>query len=131
MFDSEAEPDVPLPDRVPDELVKRYGASARRAVRHSRTWRYPVARRMRTARSTVRDGDLWMLTLMVFAWSIIAAGAVGALVYASVLFPWAVLYIVVPVLALFGVSFVVALVTTRRRTAQAPGEPDPDQLEQY
>src|SRR6266542_3950217 len=96
LFDPEAEPDSPLPDRVPDELVARYGAKARRAVRVSRSWRYPLTRRFRRVKGMLRSGDLWLLTLLVFAWSVVAAGAVGALVYAAVMFPWAGLFVVLP-----------------------------------
>jgi hypothetical protein len=59
---------------------------------------------------------------MVFAWSIVAAGAVGALIYAAFAFPWAALYVVLPVMALFAISFGTALRITRRRPAQS--EPD-------
>ena len=114
MYDQHAEPDVPLPDRVPDEFVERYGAQARRTVRVSRTWRYPVARKVRRARTVVRDGELWLLTLMVFAWSVVAAGAIGALVYISIAFPWAAMYVVLPVGVLFLVSFGAAFKITRR-----------------
>jgi hypothetical protein len=116
--DAQPEPNVPLPDRVPDELVAQYGARARRTVRTSRSWRYPVARRYRHVRTVVHNGDLWLLTLMVFAWSIVAAGAVGALIYASLAFPWAALYVVMPVILLFGVSFGAALRISHRHQRQ-------------
>lgn len=115
MFDQEAEPDVPLPDRVPDDLVARYGARARRKVKGSRTWRYPFALRYHRARRRLKDSDLWLLTLVVFVWSVVAAGAVGALVYATVIFPWAALFVVLPVVLLFGASFGTAMRVTRRR----------------
>ena len=115
LFDPEAEPDSPLPDRVPDELVARYGARARREVRVSRSRRYPLTRRLRRVKGMLRSGDLWLLTLLVFAWSVVAAGAVGALVYAAVMFPWAGLFVVLPVGLLFLVSFGAALRTTRRQ----------------
>jgi hypothetical protein len=115
MFDQESGPEPPLPDSVPDELVARYGAQARRTVRTSRTWRYPVSRRVHRVRRVVRSGDLWVLTLMVFAWSVVAAGAVGALIYAAIAFPWAALYVVLPVVVLFGLSFATALRMTRRQ----------------
>jgi hypothetical protein len=121
VFDQDAEPDIPLPDHVPDELVARYGAKARRTVHVSRSWRYPLARHLRGVRTVVRDGDLWLLTLMVFAWSIVAAGAVGALIYAAIAFPFAALYIVLPVLILFAVSFGTALRITRKQSREPDG----------
>ena len=72
MFDPEAQPDLPLPERVPDELVERYGARARRTVRGSRTWRRPIALRYHRARRVLKDRDLWVLTLLVFTWSVVA-----------------------------------------------------------
>ena len=98
--------------------MARYGAKARRTVRVSRSWRYPWARRVRRARTTVHNGDLWLLTLMVFAWSIVGAGAIGALVYAALAFPWAALYVVLPVVLLFGISFGAALRITKRQPRQ-------------
>lgn len=121
MFDQESGPEPPLPDSIPDDLVARYGAQARRTVRTSRTWRYPVSRRFRRVGTVVKSGDLWVLTLMVFAWSIVAAGAVGALIYAAIAFPWAALYVVLPVVLLFGVSFATAFRLTRKR-AEEPEE---------
>jgi len=122
MFDQEAEPDLPLPDHVPDDLVARYGTRARRTVRGSRTWRYPFSKRYRRARSMLKNGDLWLLTLLVFAWSVVAAGAIGALVYATVMFPWAFTFVVVPVIVLFGLSLGTAVRVTKRRDAEAEAQ---------
>jgi hypothetical protein len=116
-FDPEAEPELPVPDHVPDELTDRYGSSARRTVRRSRTWRYPVARRLRPVRRMLSDGDLWLATLAVFAWSIVAAGALGAVVYLTILVPAAALTVVVPLLAILAVSVVVAVRLVRRGSA--------------
>jgi hypothetical protein len=116
---AQPEPEIPLPDVVPEELVARYGARARRTVRTSRSgWRYPVARRFRRVKAVMNNGDLWLLTVMVFAWSIVGAGAIGALVYAALAFPWAALYVVLPVVVLFGVSFGAALRISRRQARQ-------------
>jgi hypothetical protein len=115
VFDPEAESEPPMPDRVPDELVARYGARARREVRVSRSRRYPLTRRLRRVKGMLRSGDLWLLTLLVFAWSVVAAGAVGALVYAALMFPWAGMFVVLPVVVLFLVSFGAALRVTRRQ----------------
>jgi hypothetical protein len=115
MFDQESGSEPPLPDSVPDELVAQYGAQARKTVRTSRTWRYPMSRRVHRAGSVVRQGDLWVLTLMVFAWSVVGAGAIGALIYAAIAFPWAGMYVVLPVVVLFVLSFGISWRITRRR----------------
>ena len=120
MFDPEAQPDLPLPERVPDELVERYGARARRTVRGSRTWRRPIALRYHRARRVLKDRDLWVLTLLVFTWSVVAAGALGALIYATMIFPWAFWFVVLPVILLFGLAFGAALRVTRRRETGSP-----------
>ena len=116
-FDPEARPEVPFPDHVPDELTRRYGSSARRTVRRSRTWRYPIFRRLRPVRRLLRNGDLWLTTLAVLAWSIVAAAALGALVYLFVLVPTAALMVVVPLAAVFAVSLAVAVRVLRRNAA--------------
>src|SRR6266542_6820385 len=116
VFNPEAESEPPMPDRVPDELVARYGARARREVRVSRSRRYPLTRRLRRVKGMLRSGDLWLLTLLVFAWSVVAAGAVGALFYAAVIFPWAGLFVVLPV----GLLFFFSLVRAPRRSTLFP-----------
>jgi hypothetical protein len=114
-FDPETHPELPIPDHVPDELLDRYGSSARRTVRRSRTWRYPVARRFRGIRAVMLDADLWLATLSVFAWSIVAAGAVGALIYLSFLVPAGAVAVMVPVVAMLAVSAAVAVRLVGRR----------------
>ena len=111
MFEQEPGSEPPLPDSVPDDLVALYGEQAR----------YPVSRRFHRVGTVVRSGDLWVLTLMVFAWSVVAAGAVGALIYAAIAFPWAALYVVLPVVVLFGISFATALRLTRREPKASDG----------
>jgi hypothetical protein len=118
-FDPEAQPELPIPDHVPDELLERYGSSARRTVRRSRTWRYPVVRRVRGARALVLDGDLWLTTLAVFAWSIVAAGALGALVYLTFLVPAGAITVMVPLVAILTVSGVVAVRLVRRNASES------------
>jgi hypothetical protein len=117
-FDPETQPELPIPDHVPDELLDRYGSSARRTVRRSRTWRYPVARRFRGLRSVIFDGDLWLTTLGVFAWSIVAAGAIGALIYLSFLVPAGAVTVMVPLVAIFAVSVAVAVRLVRRKARE-------------
>ncbi len=59
----------------------------------------------------------------MFAWSVVAAGAVGALVYAALMFPWAGLFVVLPVGVLFLVSFGAALRTTRKQQRSSVESP--------
>ena len=125
LYEGEAGRDVPisLPDRIPDELVARYGAVARRTVRRRRSLRPPLRRRLRGAAPVLRNGDLWMTTLLVFGCAVIAGAVVGALIYASVLYPWAVAFVVVPFVVLFVLSFLIALAVAKRTPAREPEPP--------
>lgn len=118
-FDAEAQPELPVPDHVPDDLTNAYGARARRIVRRSRSRGYPLVLAARRARGTFRNADLWMAALTVFVWSIVAVGAVGALVYAVALLPGAVPFLVVPIAALMIVSVGVALGWERRKARES------------
>ncbi|HJP66664.1 MAG TPA: hypothetical protein VKA30_10225 [Actinomycetota bacterium] len=118
-FDQHTDPELPLPDHVPEDLTARYGASARRTVRRSHSRAYPVfrgvARGGGAARALVHNSDLWLTTLTVFAWSIVAAGAIGAVVYAVLLVPRAALFVILPVGLLLALSFGAATRMVRRR----------------
>ncbi len=113
--DPQAHPEIPVPDHVPDELIERYGAVARRTVRRSRSSRRALIRPLRPVAASLRDPDLWLFVLAVFTWSIVGAGAIGALVYAVLLLPGALEILVVPLVALFGASLAVALTWAKRR----------------
>jgi len=125
-LDEQSQPELPLPDHVPEDLTARYGASARRTVRRSRSRAYPalrqVARGGRALRATAHNSDLWLTTLTVFAWSIVAAGALGALVYAVMLVPRAALYVVLPVGLLLALSLGTATRLVRRRERENESE---------
>jgi hypothetical protein len=118
-FDAEAQPELPVPDHVPDDLTNAYGAVARRTVRRSRSRSYPMVLAVRRATSTLRDADLWMAALTVFVWSIVAMGAIGALVYAVALLPGAVPFLVVPLATLMVVSLAVAIGWERRKARES------------
>lgn len=117
-------PGDPVPDRVPDQLVARYGREARRTVR-----RRPPARALaRVARLTaagLRDGNVWALTFAVFLWSVTGAAVLGGLVFAFVRWPWVGLYVLAPILAMLSFSFAVALSLTRRQRSRELLQPGP------
>ena len=77
-----AEPGAP--DRIPDDLVEKYGREARKTVKHNLSRRSRLARRTRRASRVVRGNgsDLWQTTAVVFSLSVIAVCGLGALVYA-------------------------------------------------
>jgi Flp pilus assembly protein TadB len=121
-FDSLAEPGSPIPDRIPDELVARYGDEARRAVRRKtvrrRRLRSPaLGREMKDMTGRVRDGEVWMVALTVFGCSIIGLGLIGALVYAVFLWPWVGAGVSLSAITLLCLSYWTAVRLTRRARA--------------
>jgi hypothetical protein len=108
---------LPVPDRIPDALLARYGDEARREVQYRRSRRYaflrllrsaPARRRHRVAADAssrpVRDRELWIDALTVFGCAVIAVAGVGALVYAILLAPPAGVGMVAALVLLMGVS---------------------------
>ena len=118
-FDPEAEFEQPVPDHIPDDLTSTYGRGARRTVRLSRMRGYPLvrsrARAVRRVGRTVLHADIWLIALTVFAWSIVGAGALAALIYAVMLLPGAVPFLVLPIVGLMALSLAIAAVASRRR----------------
>ena len=77
-------PDFPIPNSVPDELVERYGAEARSAVRSRRSWRFRQTARFRSWRAT---HDLWEVVIMSILWAIILAGVGGTIAVSAIHWP--------------------------------------------
>jgi hypothetical protein len=117
-----AGPDTP-PDRVPEEMLARYGREARKMVRQHLSRRHRIARRLRGAVGPT-DSELWETTAVVFFFGIIAVCGLGGIAYAVYLWPEIGLTLVGTLVGLFGVSFFIARRITRRR--QAESEPYPD-----
>ena len=109
-----AEPGAP--DRIPDDLTEKYGAEARKTVKHNLSRRSRLARRTRRARRAVSGTgtDLWQTTAVVFSLSVIAVCGLGALAYAVYLWPKIGLTLVGTVVVLFMFSHLVARRVTRR-----------------
>ena len=114
-----AGPDTP-PDRVPEELLARYGREARKMVRQNLSRRHRVARRLRGAVGST-DSELWETTAVVFFFGIIALCGLGGLAYAVYLWPKIGVTLLGSLVGLFGMSFLIARRITQRR--QVPGEP--------
>jgi len=110
-----AEPGAP--DRIPDDLVEKYGREARKTVKHNLSRRSRLARRTRRASRVVRGNgsDLWQTTAVVFSLSVIAVCGLGALVYAVYLWPKIGLTLAGAVVVMFTFSYVVARRVTRRK----------------
>jgi len=110
-----AEPGAP--DRIPDDLVEKYGREARKTVKHNLSRRSRLARRTRRASRVVRGNgsDLWQTTAVVFSLSVIAVCGLGALVYAVYLWPKIGLTLAGAVVLMFTFSYVVARRVTRRK----------------
>ncbi len=108
-------PDSSIPDSVPDELVRIYGAEARSAVRARRSRRFRLSARLR---GWIGAHDRWYLVATAALWLVILAGFGGALVVAVSRWPAPTLDagIVVSVAA---VSSVVTAAVLRRRGTRA------------
>jgi ABC-type multidrug transport system fused ATPase/permease subunit len=117
-----AEPGAP--DRIPDDLVEKYGREARKTVKHNLSRRSRLARRTRRAGRVVRGSgsDLWQTTVVVFSLGVIAVCGVGALAYAVYLWPRIGLSLVGAVVIMFTLSYVVARRVTRRRVDPSSDE---------
>ena len=98
-----AEPGAP--DRIPDDLVEKYGREARKTVKHNLSRRSRLARRTRRASRVVRGNgsDLWQTTAVVFSLSVIAVWPKIGLTLAGA------------VVLMFTFSYVVARRVTRRK----------------
>jgi ABC-type multidrug transport system fused ATPase/permease subunit len=104
------------PDRVPEELVDRYGREARRMVRQHLSRRHRLAQGMRRAVGSA-DSELWETTAVVFFFGVIAVCGLGGLAYAVYLWPKIGLSLLASLLVLFGLSLFIARRITRRRQA--------------
>jgi ABC-type multidrug transport system fused ATPase/permease subunit len=101
------------PDRIPDDLLVVYGKEARKTVRHNLSRRRRVLKRARNVVRTT-DADLWQTTAVVFFLSVIGVCGIGGLAYAVYLWPKIGLTLVGTVVALFGLSFLLARRISRR-----------------
>lgn len=118
---------VDLPDRVPEGLLARFGPEARKVVRSRRARRHRLARALRGWTSAARDGEVWATAAAVFLWLLLALGALGGIAYGLFLWPWAGLYVVLPLVTLVSLSFLTAVHLTRRERSRE----DPSSVERW
>lgn len=95
--------DPAVPDAVPDELVRDHGEEARRTVRTA-----GHGARTRAAAAALGDGEVWLVTVVVFVLGVGMLAAVAGLVFAAVNWPLTTLLVVVPTAALVAGSYLVA-----------------------
>ena len=112
--DYAAQPGAPVPDRVPDELVDRYGSQARHTVRYRRSRRYRVGYKVRQGSQPLRDREMWSLAAIIFFWGVASVAIAGGIAYAIFLWPRIGLSILGGFLTLLGISLGVSLFVTRR-----------------
>lgn len=117
-----AGPDTP-PDRVPEEMLARYGPEARKMVRQHLSRRRRLVRRLRGAVGS-SDSELWETTAVVFFFGIIGLCGLGGLAYAVYLWPKIGLSLLGALVGLFGLSFFIARRITVRRQVQGEAYPD-------
>jgi hypothetical protein len=112
--DFAAEPGAPVPDRIPDDLVDRYGSQARHTVRYRRSRRYRLGFRVRQASEPLHDREMWSLAAIIFFWGVAVLAIMGGIGYAVFLWPRVGLSILGTFLALLGISLLVALKLSKR-----------------
>lgn len=99
----------PVPVRIPDTLLAEFQHDAERVVRRARR-RSSLA----TVLASLRSADTWWAALVVFCVLVIVGGLMGGPVYAAVMWPWLMLYVLAPAAALFAVALVIAVRTRDR-----------------
>jgi hypothetical protein len=109
-----ADPGVPPPDHIPEDILERYGSQARHTVRYHRSRRYRFSTRFRRAGEPMHDAELWSVTALVFFWAVAGLGILGGIGYAVFLWPQVGLSILGAMLALLGLSVLIAMRVTRR-----------------
>lgn len=105
---------VDFPDRVPEGLLARFGPEARKVVSSRRRRRHRLGRLLSGWAAAARDGEVWATTAALFLWLLMAVGALGGIAYGIFLWPWAGLYVVLPLVTLVSLSFLLAVHLTRR-----------------
>jgi heme exporter protein D len=111
--DPSAEPGLPPPDEVPEDLLARYGRQARRTVRYHRSMRYRLTRRVHgVARSA--DPQIWETTAVVFCLAVVAVLFAAGLAYAVFLWPAIGITLIATLATLLAVSYVIARRITRK-----------------
>lgn len=121
--EADSEPGSGFPDHVPDDLLVRYRADARRLVRQRRSRSHALRRRFHAATERASDWDVWMTTLTLFGCGIVALGLVGAIVYAIVLWPKIGTVAVVAMLAMLALSYRTALRMSEHGEVRSETEP--------
>lgn len=105
-------PDFPIPNSVPDELVEKYGAEARSAVRSRRSWRFRLVARMRAWHAA---HQLWEAAMMGILWAVVLAGFGGTIAVSAMHWPRQTIDTSVLVAVAAVSSLLTGLVVSRRR----------------
>ncbi len=106
-----------LPDHVPDELVARYGKSAQRSVRHSKSMRRRVGQGIVRTMESLKDGDVLSTAAVILMWAVAVVALVAGMAYIFVLWPEAGVALMGTLLILGGMSLALALQISKKRRA--------------
>ena len=106
-----------LPDYVPDELVQRYGKTAQRSVRYSKSSRYRVTQAVARTSGSLKDADVLSTAAVILMWAVAAVAFVAGMAYVFVLWPEAGVALMGTLLILTGVSLALALQISKKRKA--------------
>ncbi|MFN2614932.1 MAG: hypothetical protein ABR552_08985 [Actinomycetota bacterium] len=107
-----------IPDHVPDELARAYGAYARRAVRHGRSLRWRAARAARALRIHISDPRAWLRALSYMATCALLIAAFSAVIVITIRRPIQTFAVLLPLLGM--ISLAIAARLWRRDPDHAP-----------
>ena len=106
-----------LPDHVPDELVARYGKTAQRSVRYSKSTRYRLGQAVSRTSASLKDADVLSTAAVILTWAVAVVALVAGMAYVFVLWPEAAMALMGTLLILGGFSLALALQISRKRKA--------------
>jgi hypothetical protein len=73
-----------IPNSVPDDLVAKYGAEARSAVRSRRSWKFRASASMRR---WLGANDIWQVLTLGMLWAVILAAVGGTIAVSATHWP--------------------------------------------
>ncbi len=104
-----------LPDHVPDDLVERYGKTAQRSIRYSKSTRYRLRQAITRTSAPLKDGDVLSTAAVILTWAVAVVALVAGMAYVFVLWPEAAVALLGTLLILGGLSLALALQIAKKR----------------
>ena len=106
-----------LPDHVPDDLVARYGKTAQRSVRYSKSTRYRLGQAVAKTSDSLKDTDVLSTAAVILMWAVAVVALIAGMAYIFVLWPEAGVALMGTLFILGGLSLALALHISKKRKA--------------